>query len=86
MFSVKTYKAFIRNQLFDVINLSMNMCGNTKLVKIRSKYNKLQDSTLRWYGHVRRSPDYFGNTVIKLDNPGSRERGRPKLTDSIAKD
>lgn len=66
------------------------MCGVTRLDKIRNEYvrgslgvrdiaDKLQESRLRWYGHIsRRPPDHVGNTVTHLNIPGTRPRGRPK--------
>nr|XP_037871465.1 uncharacterized protein LOC110385414 [Bombyx mori] len=66
------------------------MCGVTRLDKIRHEYvrgslsvqditDKMQESRLRWYGHVKRKPpDYLGNVALLLDLPGRRSRGRPK--------
>ncbi|XP_063622324.1 uncharacterized protein LOC134794438 [Cydia splendana] len=68
------------------------MCGVTRLDRIRNKHmrgslgirdvaDKLQESRLRWYGHIRRRPvDYVGNRCLNLtvQGPRSRGRGRPK--------
>ena len=66
------------------------MCGVTRLDKIRNTHirgslgvrdisEKLQESRLRWYGHVsRRPPEYIGRAVQDLNVPGKRSRGRPK--------
>lgn len=76
------------------------MCGVTRLDKIRNEYvrgslgvrdiaDKLQESRLRWYGHVkRRPPDYVGNLALQLSIPGHRSRGRPKTRwrDVVLKD
>ncbi|XP_047987090.1 uncharacterized protein LOC125226951, partial [Leguminivora glycinivorella] len=48
---------------------------------IRDVADKLQESRLRWYGHIRRRPvDYVGNRCLNLivQGPRSRGRGRPK--------
>ncbi|XP_048006510.1 uncharacterized protein LOC125241869 [Leguminivora glycinivorella] len=76
------------------------MCGVTRLDRIRNEHvrgslgvrdiaDKLQESRLRWYGHVkRRPPEYIGNVAMDLSIAGSRGRGRPKMrwADTIAKD
>nr|XP_049693490.1 uncharacterized protein LOC126054017 [Helicoverpa armigera] len=76
------------------------MCGVTRLDRIRNEYvrgslgvrdvaDKLQESRLRWYGHVkRRPPDYVGNLALQLSVPGRRSRGRPKTRwrDVVSKD
>ncbi|XP_049886259.1 uncharacterized protein LOC126380707 [Pectinophora gossypiella] len=76
------------------------MCGVTMLDKIRNEYvrgslgvrdisEKLQESRLRWFGHVkRRPPDYVGNVTANLNIPGLRPRGRPKTrwADVVKKD
>lgn len=76
------------------------MCGVTRLDKIRNEYvrgslgvrdiaDKLQESRLRWFGHVkRRPPEYIGNTVANLNMQGVRRRGRPKTRwlDVVRKD
>lgn len=66
------------------------MCGVTRRDKIRNDYvrgslgvrdiaDKMQESRLRWYGHVKRKPpDYIGNLALQLDIPGRRPVGRPK--------
>ncbi|XP_061718269.1 uncharacterized protein LOC133525874 [Cydia pomonella] len=68
------------------------MCGVTRLDRIRNEHirgslgirdvaDKLQESRLRWYGHISRRPvDYVGNRCLNLtvQGPSSRGRGRPK--------
>ncbi|XP_045538549.1 uncharacterized protein LOC123722089 [Papilio machaon] len=76
------------------------MCGVTRLDKIRNEFvrgslgvrdiaDKMQESRLRWYGHIRRRPpDYVGNLALHLSLPGRRSRGRPKTRwkDVVLKD
>ncbi|KPJ14053.1 hypothetical protein RR48_01628 [Papilio machaon] len=39
----------------------------------------MQESRLRWYGHIRRRPpDYDSNLALHLSLPSHRSRGRPK--------
>ena len=50
--------------------------GTTKVGKISKK---VQESRLKWYGHVLRSEDeYVGKRVMGMEVPGKRRRGRPK--------
>ncbi|KPJ11678.1 hypothetical protein RR48_02520 [Papilio machaon] len=49
----------------------------------------MQESRLRWYGHIRRRPpDYVDNLALHLSLPGRRSRGRPKTRwkDVVLKD
>ena len=76
------------------------MCGVTRKDRIRNNYirgtvkvgpvgKKIQESRLRWCGHVqRRGEDYVGKSVGDLEIEGSRRRGRPKMRwkDRIAGD
>ena len=40
---------------------------------------KVQESRLKWYGHVlRREDEYVGKRVMRMDVSGKRRRGRPK--------
>ena len=41
---------------------------------------KVQESRLKWYGHVlRREDEYVGKRVVMaMEVPGKRRRGRPK--------
>lgn len=67
------------------------MSGVTRLDKIKNEYirgsvkvgplsRKIQESRLRWFGHVeRRSENYVGKRVWRLEVPGKRRVGRPKL-------
>ena len=50
---------------------------------------KVQESRLKWYGHVlRREDEYVGKRVMLMEVPGKRRRGRPKRRwlDSIRND
>ena len=67
------------------------MSGVTKLDNIRNERirritkvgeisKKVQESRLKWYGHVlRREDEYVGKRVMRMEVPGKRRRGRPKL-------
>ena len=60
--------------------------GTTKVGEISKK---VQESRLKWYGHVSRSEDeYVGKRVMGMEVPGKRRRGRPKRRwlDSIRND
>ena len=66
------------------------MSGVTKLDRIRNERirgttrvgeisKKVQESRLKWYGHVlRREDEYVGKRVMAIEVPGKRRRGRPK--------
>ena len=66
------------------------MSGVTKLDRIRNERirgttkvgeisKKVQESRLKWYGHVlRREDEYVGNRAMVMEVPGKRRRGRPK--------
>ena len=76
------------------------MCGVTKLDRIRNESirgttkvgeisKKVQQSRLKWYGHVlRREDEYVGKSVMAMEVPGKRRRGRPngRWLDSIRND
>ncbi len=76
------------------------MSGVTKLDRIRNEIirwttkvgelsKKVQESMLKWYGHVlRREDEYVGKRVMGMEVPGKRRRGRPKRRwlDSIRND
>ena len=60
--------------------------GTTKVGELSKK---VQESRLKWYGHVLRSEDeYVGKRVMGMEVPGKRRRGRPKRRwlDSIKND
>ena len=60
--------------------------GTTKVGEI---FKKVQESRLKWYGHVsRREDEYVGKRVMGMEVPGKRRRGRPKRRwlDSIRND
>ena len=48
----------------------------------------MQESWLKWYGHVLRREEYVGNRVMVMEVPGKRRRGRPtrRWLDSIRND
>ena len=76
------------------------MSGVTKMDRIRNERirgttkvgeisKKVQESRLKWYGHVlRREDEYVGKRVMGMEVPGKRRRGRPKRRwlDSIRND
>ena len=50
---------------------------------------KVQESRLKWYGHVlRREDEYVGKRVMAMEVSGNKRRGRPKRRwlDSIRND
>ena len=50
--------------------------GTTKVGEISKK---VQESRLKWYGHVsRREDEYVGKRVMRMEVPGKRRIGRPK--------
>ena len=50
--------------------------GTTKVGEISKK---VQESRLKWYGHVlRREAECVGKRVMGMEMPGKRRRGRPK--------
>ena len=50
--------------------------GTTKVGEISKK---VQETRLKWYGHVlRREDEYVGKRVMAMDVPGKRRRGRSK--------
>ena len=66
------------------------MCGVTRRDRIRNEIirgttkvreisDKIQESRLRWYGHImRRDEQYVGRRVMEMDVQGRRGRGRPR--------
>ena len=66
------------------------LCGVTKLDKIRNEIirgttkvgentNKVQERTLKWYGHVmRRKEHYVGRSAMVMKVQGIPRRGIPK--------
>ena len=57
--------------------------------KVGEMLKKVQESRLKWYGHVlRRDDEYVGKRVMAMEVPGKRRRGRPKRRrlDSIKND
>ena len=66
------------------------MSGVTKLDRIKNERSrrttkvgelskKVQESRLKWYGHVlRREEEYVGERVMAMEVLGKRRRARPK--------
>ena len=49
-------------------------------VKVGPMVKKIQESRLRWFGHVkRRDESYVGKKVEDLSIEGRRKKGRPEL-------
>ena len=47
--------------------------------KVGELSKKVQESRLKWYGHVlRREEEYVGKRVMVMEMLGERRRGRPK--------
>ena len=58
-------------------------------IKVGEISKKVQESRLKWYGHVLRKEDeYVGKRVMAMEVPGKRRKGRPKRRwlDSIGND
>ena len=54
-------------------------CGGNKDVKVGEIATKVQESRLKWYGHVlKREDECVGKRVMGMEVPGKRRRGRPK--------
>ena len=48
-------------------------------LKVRKISEKVQESRLKWYGHVmRRDKQYVGKRVLGMEVDGRRKRGKPK--------
>ncbi|KAL4710002.1 hypothetical protein ACJJTC_015980 [Scirpophaga incertulas] len=81
----------LKHDAFELFNFVLERCRFAEYISlgVRDIADKLQESRLRWFGHVkRRPPDYVGNVVSNLEIPGVRPRGRPKTrwTDVVRKD
>ena len=82
----------LQEKKLDVAEMRMLrwMSGVTKIDRIRNERirgtakvgeisMKVQESRLKWYGHVlRREEEYVGKRVMVMEVPGKRRRGRPK--------
>ena len=58
-------------------------------MKVKAISQKVKESRLRWYGHVkRREPEHPTRRVMEMNPPGRRRLGRPALRwkDCIARD
>ena len=74
-------------------------CGLILKDRVRNEYirgslkvtpisNKIKENRLRWYGHLkRREPQHPTRSILELQIPGRRARGRPKMRwkDSVKK-
>ena len=50
-----------------------------RTTKVGEISKKVQESRLKWYGHVlRREDEYVGKRVMAMEVPWKRRRGRPK--------
>ena len=46
---------------------------------VRCFVEKFRETRLRWFGHVqRRDSEYIGRSMMRLELPGRRSRGRSK--------
>ena len=57
-----------------------------RTMKVGEISKRVQESRLKWYGHVlRREDEFLGNRVMGMEVPGKRRRGRPtrRWLDSI---
>ena len=66
------------------------MSGDTKLDRIRNEISrgttkvggiskKMQESCLKWYGHVlRREDEHEGNSVMVIEVPGEKNERKTK--------
>ncbi|XP_063841023.1 uncharacterized protein LOC135089389 [Scylla paramamosain] len=83
----------IEERKMDVAEMKMLrwMVGVNRTDRIRNKYirgtvkvvevsKKIQESRLRWYGHLRRrvGEDHVGREIMEMEVEGVRRRGRPK--------
>lgn len=82
----------VEERKLDVAEMKMLrwMVGVTRIDRIRNEYirgsvklvevsKKIQESRLRWYGHLlRRDEDHVGKQVKEMEIEGNRPRGRPK--------
>ena len=93
MYSAETWAVKkAQEKKLDVAEMRMLrwMSGVTKLdrirnerirgtTKIREISKEVQESRMKWYGHVlRREEEYIGKRVMVMEMPGKRRRGRPK--------
>ena len=99
MYGAETWavKKAQKNKL-DVAEMRMLrwMSGVTKLDRIRNERirgttkvgeisKKVQESRLKWYGHVlRREYEYVGKRVMAMEVPGNRRRGIPNVNISTS--
>ena len=103
MFGVETWAVKkAQEKKLDVAEIRMLIwiSGVTKLDRIKNEIIRwttkvgeisktVQESRLKWYGHVfRREDEYVGKRVMGMEVPGKRRRGRPtrRSLDSIRND
>ena len=102
VYGAETWAVKKAQEKLDVAEMRMLrwMNGVTKLDRIRNErirgttkvgeiFKKVQESSLKWYGHVlRREDEYVGKRMMAMEVPGKRRRGRPKRRwlDSIRND
>ena len=94
MYSAETWpitKAQERKMEVAEMKMLRWMSGVTRRDKIRNEYirgsvkvgrigNKIQESRMRWFGHLeRRDEDYIGKQIERMSITGKRKRGRPKM-------
>ena len=50
------------------------------IVKVVEVSKKIQESRMRWYGHLKRrdGEEHVGREAMEMEVEGTRERGRPK--------
>ena len=62
--------------------LRRQCCVRTRrAAKVREITKNVQESRLKWYGHVlRREEEYVGKRVMVMEVPGKRKRVRPDRT------
>ncbi|XP_068227987.1 uncharacterized protein [Palaemon carinicauda] len=92
MYGVETWARKKTEEKMDVAEMRMMrwICEVTKRDKIwnevircttgiRNLSDKIQESRLRWYGHVmRRYKQYIERRVLEMEVRGTRRKGRPK--------
>ncbi|KPJ14403.1 hypothetical protein RR48_13474 [Papilio machaon] len=70
-----------REDYHQICQISNEFVGGS--LGVRDIADKMQESRLRWYGHIRRrSPEYVGNLALHLSLTGRRSRGTPKTRSS----
>ena len=63
--------------------------GIRKRLNVMPIVDQVTKRRLSWYGHIkRRKPEYMTRTVLDMEIPGKRPRGRPRIRwmDNIRRD